>query len=33
MTMINYCEMARVTGVPFSYLLSRGQGIKVMSQV
>lgn len=33
MALVNYVEMARVTGVPFTYLLSRGQGIKVMSQV
>lgn len=33
MALINYIEMARVTGVPFSYLLSRGQGIKVVSQL
>jgi len=33
MSLINYVEMARVTGVPFSYLLSRGQGIKVVSQI
>lgn len=26
-------EMARVTGVPMSYLLSRGQSIKVFSQI
>jgi DNA polymerase delta subunit 1 len=25
----NYLEMARVTGIPFSFLLSRGQSIKV----
>jgi DNA polymerase delta subunit 1 len=25
--------MARVTGVPFNYLLSRGQSIKVLSQL
>ena len=31
--MINYTEMARVTGVPFSYLITRGQQIKVMSQI
>ena len=31
--MINYTEMARVTGVPLSYLLTRGQQIKVMSQL
>ncbi len=29
MYMYNYIEMARVTGVPMSYLLSRGQSIKV----
>ncbi|KAI3323044.1 DNA polymerase delta catalytic subunit [Xylariaceae sp. AK1471] len=29
----NYTEMARVTGVPFNYLLSRGQQIKFMSQL
>jgi len=28
-----YTEMARVTGVPFSYLLTRGQQIKVASQL
>ncbi|KAL7753633.1 DNA-directed DNA polymerase delta [Sorochytrium milnesiophthora] len=33
MYVINYSEMARVTGVPFSYLLSRGQQIKVVSQL
>ncbi|XP_041367703.1 DNA polymerase delta catalytic subunit-like [Gigantopelta aegis] len=33
MCVINYMEMARVTGVPFSCLLSRGQQIKVMSQL
>ncbi|CAG8460463.1 9538_t:CDS:10 [Cetraspora pellucida] len=33
MCLINYLEMARVTGVPFSYLLSRGQQIKVISQL
>jgi DNA polymerase delta subunit 1 len=33
MTLVNYTEMARVTGVPFSYLLSRGQQIKVISQL
>ena len=30
MIMINYIEMARVTGVPLSYLLSRGQQVKVV---
>src|SRR5689334_22482998 len=29
----NYIEMARVTGVPISYLLSRGQQIKATSQL
>ncbi|KAI5867309.1 DNA polymerase family B-domain-containing protein [Durotheca rogersii] len=29
----NYTEMARVTGVPFNYLLSRGQQVKFMSQL
>ena len=33
MCFINYTEMARVTGVPFSYILSRGQSIKVISQL
>jgi DNA polymerase delta subunit 1 len=33
MCIINYMEMARVTGVPFNYLLTRGQQIKVMSQL
>jgi DNA polymerase delta subunit 1 len=33
MCLINYVEMARVTGVPFNFLLTRGQGIKVMSQI
>ncbi|KAF2269740.1 hypothetical protein CC78DRAFT_508310 [Lojkania enalia] len=29
----NYTEMARVTGVPFNYLLSRGQQVKFISQI
>lgn len=33
MCVINYIEMARVTGVPLPYLLSRGQQIKVVSQL
>lgn len=33
MCLINYIEMARVTGVPLSYLLTRGQQIKVVSQL
>ena len=33
MYMYNYIEMARVTGVPLSVLLARGQSIKVLSQI
>lgn len=33
MCFINYIEMARVTGIPFNFLLSRGQQIKVISQL
>jgi hypothetical protein len=33
MLFINYVEMARVTGVPIVYLLTRGQQIKVVSQL
>lgn len=33
MCVINYIEMARVTGVPLNYLLTRGQQIKVISQL
>eukprot|EP00731_Ephydatia_muelleri_P005788 Em0003g36a len=33
MCVINYMEMARVTGVPLGYLLTRGQQIKVVSQL
>ncbi|KAJ3336227.1 DNA polymerase delta catalytic subunit [Gonapodya sp. JEL0774] len=33
MSLINYIEMARVTGVPMNYLLTRGQQIKVISQL
>lgn len=33
MCLVNYTEMARVTGVPFNYLLSRGQQIKFVSQL
>ncbi|KAG7824304.1 hypothetical protein KL909_002302 [Ogataea angusta] len=33
MCLVNYTEMARVTGVPFGFLLSRGQQIKVISQL
>ncbi|KAH9385583.1 DNA polymerase delta subunit 1 [Nematocida major] len=31
--LVNYCELARVTGVPLEYLLTRGQGVRVMSQI
>lgn len=33
MGLVNYTEMARVTGVPFNYLLSRGQQVKFLSQI
>jgi len=33
MYMYNYIEMARVTGVPMSFLLTKGQSIKVFSQL
>lgn len=33
MVLVNYLEMARVTGVPVSYLLTRGQQVKVLSQL
>jgi DNA polymerase delta subunit 1 len=33
MCLVNYTEMARVTGVPFNYLLSRGQQVKFISQL
>lgn len=33
MALVNYTEMARVTGVPFNFLLSRGQQIKFISQL
>uniref|UniRef100_A0A0N5BA09 DNA polymerase n=1 Tax=Strongyloides papillosus TaxID=174720 RepID=A0A0N5BA09_STREA len=33
MSFINYMEMARVTGVPLNFLLSRGQQVKVLSQL
>mmetsp|Transcript_6047 Transcript_6047/g.15029 ORF Transcript_6047/g.15029 Transcript_6047/m.15029 type:complete len:1171 (-) Transcript_6047:183-3695(-) len=31
--LVNYVEMARVTGVPMSFLISRGQQIKVFSMI
>lgn len=33
MCVVNSIEMCRVTGVPFSWLLSRGQQVKVVSQL
>ena len=33
MCLVNYTEMARVTGVPFNYLLAKGQQIKFLSQL
>jgi DNA polymerase delta subunit 1 len=33
MCLVNYTEMARVTGVPFNFLLAKGQQIKFMSQL
>lgn len=33
MCIFNYAEMARVTGIPFNYILSRGQQVKVISQL
>ena len=33
MCLVNYTEMARVTGVPFNFLLSRGQQVKFISQI
>lgn len=33
MCIVNYMEMARVTGVPLGCLLTRGQQIKVVSQL
>lgn len=33
MCLYNYTEMARVTGVPLNFLFTRGQQIKVVSQI
>lgn len=33
MCIFNYVEMSRVTGIPFNYILSRGQQVKVISQL
>jgi DNA polymerase delta subunit 1 len=33
MALVNYTEMARVTGIPFNFLLARGQQVRFMSQL
>ena len=33
MSMVNAIEMARVTGIPFNYLLTRGTGIRVLNKI
>jgi DNA polymerase delta subunit 1 len=33
MCLVNYIEMARVTGIPFNFILARGQQVKVVSQL
>jgi DNA polymerase delta subunit 1 len=33
MCLVNYTEMARVTGVPFNYLLAHGQQVRFISQL
>ncbi|KAK5118956.1 DNA-directed DNA polymerase delta [Meristemomyces frigidus] len=33
MCLVNYTEMARVTGVPFNFLLAKGQQVKFISQM
>ncbi|XP_068250688.1 DNA polymerase delta catalytic subunit-like [Palaemon carinicauda] len=33
MCVVNYIEMARVTGIPLSYVINRGQQIKIFSQI
>jgi DNA polymerase delta subunit 1 len=33
MLVINYMEMARVTGVPLDFLVSRGQQVKILSMM
>jgi DNA polymerase delta subunit 1 len=33
LVLVNYVEMARVTGVPLPFLFSRGQQIKVLSML
>ncbi|KAF2743478.1 catalytic subunit DNA polymeras-like protein delta [Sporormia fimetaria CBS 119925] len=33
MALVNYTEMARVTGIPFNFLLARGQQVRFMSQM
>jgi len=33
MSLLNYIEMARATGVPFNYLLTRGTGVRVQTKI
>lgn len=33
MLIINYIEMARVTGVPINFLINRGQQVRILSQL
>lgn len=33
MLVINYIEMARVTGVPINFLINRGQQVRILSQL
>lgn len=33
MSLLNYIEMARATGVPFNYLLTRGVGVRVQTKI
>ena len=33
MLIVNYVEMARITGIPLSYVVNRGQQMKVFSQI
>lgn len=33
MLVVNYVEMARVTGVPMNFLTARGQQVRILSQL
>jgi DNA polymerase delta subunit 1 len=33
MLVVNYIEMARVTGVPMNFLITRGQQVRILSQL